>query len=65
MVSAMNEKVEKVDPIIRKTQPSQLSEPCWVQCVGYRCLAVLNKNGKWRSYATGEELTGFLKVCVA
>jgi len=38
-----------------------LNEPCWVQCQGYWCLAVL-RNDKWRTYATGEELADFIKV---
>jgi hypothetical protein len=41
-----------------------LCEPCWVQCQGYRCLAVL-RNGKWRTYATGGELADFIKVISA
>ena len=61
----VNEKDQKFDSIIAKAQPTQICEPCWVQCTGYRCLAVRDKNGKWRSYATGKELTDFIKVCIA
>jgi hypothetical protein len=39
----------------------------WVRCRGCRCLAIVDKNGKWRCFATGEELkvkcveaTGFI-----
>jgi hypothetical protein len=34
----------------------QSSEPRWVQCKGYRCLAILGPNGKWRCFSTGDEL---------
>jgi hypothetical protein len=60
----MDDKDQKVDSIIPKAHPSHVSEPCWVYCDSYRCLAVMDKKGKWRSYATGEELTDFVKVCV-
>ncbi len=43
-------------------QAIQISEPQWVQCVGYRCLAVLGADGKWRSLANGKELTDVVKV---
>ena len=46
------------------TEPQSLNGLCWVQCKGYRCLAVL-RNGKWRAYATGEELTDFIRVISA
>jgi len=34
----------------------------WVQCKGYRCMGVLDANGKWKSFITGEELSGVFKV---
>ena len=34
----------------------QSSEPRWVQCKGYRCLAILGPDRKWRSFSTGNEL---------
>jgi len=34
----------------------QSSEPRWVQGKGYRCLAILGPDGKWRSFSTGDEL---------
>ena len=34
----------------------------WVQCKGYRCMAVLDANGKWKSFITGEELSGVFNV---
>jgi hypothetical protein len=33
-------------------------ETHWVQCSGHRCLAVVDKNGKWKCFATGQELSG-------
>ena len=55
----MNGKGQNSGEVISETQPP--NQLCWVQCQGYRCLAVL-KDGKWRVYATGEELTDFIKV---
>ena len=37
-------------------------EPVWVQCQGYRTLAVRDEKGKWRTVGKGEELTGPVKV---
>jgi len=28
----------------------------WIQCRGCKCMAIVDKNGKWRCFATGEEL---------
>ena len=36
---------------------------CWVQCAGYRCVAVLGSDGKWRNVSTGLVLTDFIAVC--
>ena len=59
----MNEKAQDAG-YIPQVQPSPISEPSWVQCKGYRCLAVWDKKGKWKSYSTGAELIDFLRVCV-
>jgi hypothetical protein len=34
----------------------------WIQCKGYRCLAILDENGTWRCFATGKELKNVVKV---
>ena len=39
--------------------------PVWVQCEGYRCLAVLDHKGRWKAYATHKELSGVVKVIPA
>jgi len=59
----MNGKGQNSGQEISKAEPP--GEPCWVQCEGYRCLAVLNKNGKWMVYATGAEVIDFIKVIPA
>jgi len=28
----------------------------WIQCRGCKCLAIVDKSGKWRCFATGEDL---------
>ncbi|HLX94505.1 MAG TPA: hypothetical protein VKU37_02050 [Verrucomicrobiae bacterium] len=37
-------------------------ETHWVQCHGRRCLAIVDKNGKWKCFATGQELIDVVKV---
>jgi hypothetical protein len=37
-------------------------EPVWVQCEGFRCLAVLDKQGQWHSFCNRSELLHVLKV---
>jgi hypothetical protein len=36
----------------------QVEEKRWVECNGHGCLAVVDKNGKWKCFATGRELIG-------
>ena len=60
---AMNEAVQVLDEQMGANTPvSWAWEPHWVQCGGYRCLGILDKNGKWKSFATGEELNDVTKV---
>ena len=42
------------------TPPAE--ETHWVQCNGHRCLAIVDKNGKWKCFATGLELTDVVKI---
>lgn len=35
--------------------------PVWVQCKGFRVMAYLDHNGKWRNLATTEEVVGVIK----
>jgi len=55
----MNEKGKNSGTVI--PQAELPGAPCWVQCRGYRCLAVL-KNGRWKCYSTGVELPDFIEV---
>jgi hypothetical protein len=34
----------------------------WVQCSGYRCLAVIDEAGLWKAFYGGEELPDVIKV---
>jgi hypothetical protein len=36
--------------------PESRGEIAWVQCIGYRCLAYRDKNGKWRRLYDNEVL---------
>jgi hypothetical protein len=40
----------------KKNQP-EVGKSYWVQCKGYRCLAVYEKDGKWHSAYRDEILT--------
>jgi hypothetical protein len=39
-------------------------KPEWVQCNDVMCLAVLDKDGKWRSFSNNKELFGIVKVYI-
>jgi len=38
------------------------NQPCLVQCAEYRCVGLLNDDGKWVSASTGEELTDIVRI---
>lgn len=44
------------------SQSPEIEKPYWVQCKNYRCLAFVNKAGKWKSLSTGKEVTDIVKV---
>ena len=35
-------------------------ETHWVRCNGHGCLALVDKNGKWKCFATDRELIGLV-----
>ena len=39
-----------------------INVPVWVQCNGYRCMAVLNYKGEWRTYPNYEPLSDIIQV---
>jgi hypothetical protein len=43
-------------------QPEMVNVPVWVQCKGYRCMAVLNYKGEWRAYPSHKPLEDVIKV---
>jgi hypothetical protein len=43
-------------------QSYAVNVPVWVQCNGYRCMAVLNYKGEWRSFPNHEPLTDIVQV---
>ena len=55
-VPSRNEKLQEflATPNIDKSR--------WVQCKGYRCLAIPTDDGKWLCFATGKELTDIIHV---
>lgn len=38
------------------------TEPVWVQCEGYRCLAYLDREGFWRVFSNGKRLPDSVRV---
>ena len=42
--------------------PYVVNVPVWVQCNGYRCMAVLNYKGEWRTYPNHEPLTDIVQI---
>jgi hypothetical protein len=43
-------------------RPSPVNVPVWVQCKGYRCMAIQNYKGEWRTYPNHEPLTDIVHV---
>jgi hypothetical protein len=37
-------------------------EPVWVQCEGFRCLAVRDRHGTWKIFYDGVPLSGVIKI---
>jgi len=46
----------------RRSRLPPVGEPVWVKCDGYRTMAVLGADGKWRKLVDGGELTGTVEV---
>jgi hypothetical protein len=38
------------------------NKPVWVKCDGFRCLAIMDNNGKWKTVFGGKELPGNIEV---
>jgi hypothetical protein len=47
----------------RKLADLKIGESYWVQCEGYRTIAVFLGDGKWKSFARGTEVLDFIHVC--
>ncbi len=52
----------RLDKLLKFRQESQTEEVHWVRCKGFRCLAIPTKDGKWKCFATGEELSDVIEV---
>jgi len=42
----------------------EIGRPYWVKCKHFRCMAVVDKEGKWKAFYGGEELPEVLNVFV-
>jgi hypothetical protein len=58
----MNTSAGKTDENCVQGQAKFASEPVWVQCEGFRCLAYMNQKGEWRAYSSGVKLSDVVKV---
>jgi hypothetical protein len=61
-----NDVVNKESEDLNDEPPSvknpEINKRYWVQCDGYRCLAIMDNAGKWETFSTGKEVTGVIKV---
>ncbi|MGD1089563.1 MAG: hypothetical protein ABR955_12700 [Verrucomicrobiota bacterium] len=60
----MNEKDQKSGDYLSAGRLPEIGQPYWVQCKSFRCMAVLDKKGKWKSFSTDEELPDVINVFV-
>jgi hypothetical protein len=58
----VNPEPNAVKELSAPPQSPEIDKPYWVQCKTYRCLAFVNKQGKWKSLSTGKEVTDIVKV---
>jgi hypothetical protein len=58
----VNKKIEDLDGGTASVKNPQINQQYWVQCDGYRCLAIMDDAGKWESVSTRKEVTGVIKV---
>ena len=43
-------------------QPPVAEQRYWIQCSDYRCLAVMDDFGRWKSFYGGEDIPDFVRV---
>lgn len=43
-------------------QPPEIGRPYWVKCKDFRCMAVIDKEGRWKTFYGGEILPDVLHV---
>jgi hypothetical protein len=53
----MNEKDKNFGDYQPERQFLEIGQPYWVQCKNISCLAVFNKDGKWKASYNGKELS--------
>ena len=58
----MNAAVEQHGNEQEPSRQPEVGEPVWVQCPGFRCLAYLDAEGKWRTLFRGKELLGQVTI---
>jgi hypothetical protein len=49
--------VQKTDARLLAAQRLVIGQRYWVQCKGFRCMAVADYDGKWKIFPNGSELT--------
>jgi hypothetical protein len=58
----MKPSVHKSGESMVKEKEVPLETPVWVQCEGYRCLAVLSRQGEWRTLYNDKPLPKVIRV---
>ncbi|MGD1088765.1 MAG: hypothetical protein ABR955_08590 [Verrucomicrobiota bacterium] len=60
----MNEKGQVLSDYLPSGQLPEIGVPYWVQCYNFRCMAIFDRKGKWKSLFTDEELSDVINVFV-
>ena len=58
----MNQDHDQDTELLKRTKRLPMVVPVQVRCAGVRCLAYRDEQGVWKSYYTGEPLTGNIEI---
>jgi hypothetical protein len=61
-INTMYEKSLNLDFCLPTGQPPAAGRRYWIQCSDYRCLAVMDELGRWKSFYDGEDIPDFIRV---
>ena len=58
----VNEKNQNFADDLPAEQLLDIGRPYWVQCKNIRCIAMVDKEGKWKAFSNGTNLTDIINV---